>query len=181
MSDVREVERLVVVLCVPLLIAIGYQLFKLGVTGDMKIVADVQKWSGSISAVAPGSFCFLLGVSLGAYVMFRGVTSTTTTSTPGGSVVTTTESGLGGGGLGIPLSIRLRAALGDLYLCEQANPNDTQPCFDKYSKLFKLQPTLHDLAVIQEIETAQAREDAGANEKYKNVLAAYQQPVERSR
>src|SRR5438445_1213833 len=88
----RGFERLIVTFCVPLLLYIGYRLFVLGVTGEMKLTAKMRDWSGSAAAVAPGSLCFMLGVALGSYVMFSKVTVTT----PGPDGQTT--SFLGGAG-----------------------------------------------------------------------------------
>src|SRR5437588_2039256 len=86
----RGIERLLVVACAPLLIFIGFQLCRMGVSGEMKITANYDKTRATITAVAPGSLCFLLGVLLGCYIMFSKLTVTPSSfqvgSTPGPTV-----------------------------------------------------------------------------------------------
>jgi hypothetical protein len=133
----RGFERLIVTFCVPLLIYIGYRLFMTGVTGEMKITAKMERWSGSITAVAPGSLCFLLGVALGAYIMFTKVTSNPPDSPTGAGSL----SFLGGGDQATtyPLSVRLKMALGELLICNSSQgENDREPCKNAYQRSFKL-------------------------------------------
>jgi hypothetical protein len=165
----RGFERLIVTLCVPLLLYIGYRLFMTGVTGDMKITANMTKWSGSITAVTPGSLCFLLGVVLGSYVMFSKVTDTA----PDGNTV----SMLGGSGSVIkaPLSMGLKVAMGELSLCKLSlGEADQQVCNDKFNQSFKLIPTQKDIEQIEQAEAAVKRGDAGASEKYFSLQMAFE-------
>lgn len=69
----RGIERVIVTLTVPLLIYIGYLLFLKGIKGEMEIAAERHTLKGKFTNVAPGSLCFLLGVTLGAYIMFSKV------------------------------------------------------------------------------------------------------------
>jgi hypothetical protein len=63
-------ERLLVLIAVPLLLWIGYQLFVLGVTGKMTVAGSLKNgWGVKATQVAPGSFCFILGVALGIYIL----------------------------------------------------------------------------------------------------------------
>ncbi len=164
----RGLERLVVVACVPLLILIGYQLFRMGVAGEMKIAATFQrKWSGSISAVAPGSFCFLLGIALGAYIMFSKVTvSQAVPSAPGTGTVT--YSGLAGRGESgrpeIPLSVTLGAAYAQLISCEKAHPGSPD-CQKRYDEEFRQTPTLEDFATICQTEMDASQGSGAAAQK----------------
>lgn len=66
----RGIERLIVSGSVPMLIYLGYRLFVLGASGEMQIIANKDDFKAKITNIAPGTFCFLLGVILGAYVMF---------------------------------------------------------------------------------------------------------------
>jgi hypothetical protein len=142
----RGFERLIVTFCVPLLIYIGYRLFVTGVTGEMKITAKMRMWSGSITAVAPGSLCFLLGVALGSYVMFSKVTA----NAPDGSVL----SFLGGGEQATyPLSMRLKIALGELQICNASHVEaDRDICTKAFQHSFKLVPMDKDMAQIERVE-----------------------------
>lgn len=148
----RGIERLVVVACTPLLLSIGYQLFRLGVTGEMKITTSLQKrWSGTITAVTPGSLCFLLGIALGIYVMASPVAITTSTTTTGDTKSTYSGFGGTGGQAGLPLSIGLGAALDDLIKCQKAHPGEDN-CQSQYNGKFKQVPTLEDLVTINKFE-----------------------------
>ncbi|MBS4068023.1 MAG: hypothetical protein KGZ62_05445 [Sulfurimonas sp.] len=72
----RGIERIIVTMTAPLLIYFGYKLFLKGITGEMEIAAEKDTLKGKLTNVAPGSLCFILGVSLGAYVMFSKVETT---------------------------------------------------------------------------------------------------------
>ncbi|MFT5700910.1 MAG: hypothetical protein ACI8ZB_003795 [Desulforhopalus sp.] len=69
----RGIERLVVSGCVPMLIYIGYRLFVLGASGEMQIIANKDDIKAKITNVTPGALCFILGMSLGAYVMYSNI------------------------------------------------------------------------------------------------------------
>jgi hypothetical protein len=70
---VRGIERLIVVANTPILLLIGYRLFVLGVTGQMKLTTKVDKWSATFVNLTPGGFCFLLSVALAGYILFNKV------------------------------------------------------------------------------------------------------------
>jgi Mn2+/Fe2+ NRAMP family transporter len=69
----RLIERLIVTLCVPLLILIGYKLFVKGVSGEMALSTKGDGYSAKLTNMSPGALCFILGISLGAYVMLSDV------------------------------------------------------------------------------------------------------------
>ncbi|HEV2418028.1 MAG TPA: hypothetical protein VGX94_09495 [Terriglobia bacterium] len=70
----RFAERLLASTSIPLLLWIGYKLFVLGVTGQMTITGTYKKaWSVKLTQVAPGTFCFLLGVILAMYTLHANV------------------------------------------------------------------------------------------------------------
>ena len=174
----RSIERLIVVATCPLLIFIGYRLFVLGVTGEMKLAANLDRFSGKLSTVAPGGVCFVLGVALGAYVLARAYTHETVIQPLKGDSVLIREktSFLGGSVSGLPLSVALRAALGDRYLCEQAySATDPQRCVTEYEKFFSDVPSASDLARIALIETELRTNptDAAATQ-YKTMRATFE-------
>jgi hypothetical protein len=175
----RSIERLIVVATCPLLIFIGYRLFVLGVTGEMKIAANLDRFSGKLSTVAPGGVCFVLGVALGAYVLARAYTHEKTTVLPvkGDSVsVREKTSFLGGSVSGLPLSVALRAALGDRYLCEQTySATDPQRCVTEYERFFSDVPSASDLARIALIETElRTNPTDGAATQYNTMRATFE-------
>jgi hypothetical protein len=89
LTTTPAVERLVIALCVPLLIYIGYRLFVLGATGKMNLGEEPGGKKVNITNLAPGSLCFVLGLALGIWVMSNGVTGPSTTpSTPSNPDVT---------------------------------------------------------------------------------------------
>lgn len=70
----RFAERLLALTSIPLLLWIGYKLFVLGVTGQMTITGTYKKaWSVKLTQVAPGTFCFILGVVLALYTLHANV------------------------------------------------------------------------------------------------------------
>jgi hypothetical protein len=223
----RGIERLVIVLTCPMLLFIGYRLFVLGVTGEMKLSAGMDKLSAKLTTVAPGGVCFVLAVALGAYSLFRPLRTTRESESPqqvqsdgvvaprdmiGGSpevepgqngvgglaprraapVVatdasdapppkarttrnsitaapayskekTTFEYASGPGGFRVgALSTALRAALGELWLCEQTarlsrgdtlTDADVSQCRQVYGKRFRQLPSAEDLKEIERLET----------------------------
>lgn len=66
----RVVERLIIALCIPVLLVIGYKLLVLGVSGDMQITAGMPSFTAKVTRVTPGALCFILAITLGAYCLF---------------------------------------------------------------------------------------------------------------
>lgn len=65
----RAVERVLVAGTVPLLLFIGYRLFVLGATGKMTLSGRSDRWSGRLSNLSPGVFCFVLSVIASFFIL----------------------------------------------------------------------------------------------------------------
>lgn len=102
----RAAERLLVTLCAPLLLFIGYKLFALGATGKMAISAKTTTGSVKLSNLAPGALCFVLGSVLATYVMFKEAVVSETVGKDGTKKIDTKFlDGTGTNGDGVSVSI----------------------------------------------------------------------------
>lgn len=166
----RELERLVVTSAVPLLLWIGYQLFVKGATGQMSLVADAKAIKGKAANVAPGALCFILAVSLGAYIMFSRVELQNGTGR--------TVSMLGGPGAE-RLSTTLRRVLSDEAMtvmagddAEQARQNAGKVLSQKLLRI----PSLKNVQEIEETEQRASVGDKEAQRKLQELEATYIKP-----
>ena len=66
----RLAERMIVAVCVPVLLYIGYRLFESGATGKMNLTAKADGRLAKLTNLSPGALCFVLGVTLGAIIVF---------------------------------------------------------------------------------------------------------------
>ncbi len=67
----RGAELLLLTLTVPIFLVLGYKLFLMGATGKMKVIGKLaNQGEVTIADLAPGSFCFLLGVVLAGFLVF---------------------------------------------------------------------------------------------------------------
>ncbi len=67
----RGAELLLLTLTVPLFLVLGYKLFLMGAKGKMKVVGELKdQGKVTVTDLAPGSFCFLLGVTLAGFLVF---------------------------------------------------------------------------------------------------------------
>ena len=69
----RLAERVIVAVCVPILLYIGYRLFESGATGRMNLTAQAEGGLAKLTNLSPGALCFVLSVALAAVVMFQEV------------------------------------------------------------------------------------------------------------
>jgi hypothetical protein len=68
----RVIERLLLVTCAPLLLYIGYRLFILGISGQIRVDADLKdKFRLKLVNLTPGSFCFVLAITIASVSYFR--------------------------------------------------------------------------------------------------------------
>ena len=73
----RPIERVILALCVPLLLHIGYRLFVMGAKGEMELSTKANGVWTKFTNVSPGALCFLLGAILGIVIMQSSVNVTT--------------------------------------------------------------------------------------------------------
>ena len=66
----RLAERVIVAVCVPILLYIGFRLFESGATGKMNLTAKADGRFAKLTNLSPGALCFVLGATLGAFIMF---------------------------------------------------------------------------------------------------------------
>ena len=69
----RLAERVIVAMCAPILLYIGYRLFESGATGKMNLTAKSEGYGAKLTNLSPGALCFVLSVALGAFIMFSRV------------------------------------------------------------------------------------------------------------
>ena len=69
----RLAERVIVAVCVPILLYIGYRLFESGATGRINLTAQAEGRLAKLTNLSPGALCFVLGVVLAAVIMFQDV------------------------------------------------------------------------------------------------------------
>jgi hypothetical protein len=156
----RGFERLIVVTAAPLLIYIGYRLFVIGVTGQMQVTASMAKAAATFTNVAPGTFCFMLGVGLAIYVLASPLKITESPADkegrPGGREI----SYYGGGQSGRQLSLLLRHGLSELVLCERSGSRsevELDRCSKEFLSKFKLAPTRQDLETVEALERGEGQ------------------------
>jgi len=77
----RAIERPLIALLCGMSIAMGYQLFKIGIAGDQKGSIEVAQWKVSLDRVGPGIFFALFGMIGLCVETVHSFTSGVTTST----------------------------------------------------------------------------------------------------
>ena len=177
----RHLERLIVTTCAPLLIYIGYRLFRLGYLKPMNASGrSGGQVSLRLSNLTPGALCFILGVALGAYVMFAKVdVSPGAFGNSSGEKQASSEgrrwSGMGGiGAASDRPSVLVRHVLSDFALSVLSTPAQapSKSAIEELTKKLRALPLPTELAEIEAKEQLGAKGDLAAQQQVWNWYKA---------
>jgi hypothetical protein len=162
----RALEKLIVALCIPLLLWIGYKLFVLGAKGEIQLSAKTSSVSGKLTNLSPGVFCFLAATGLAAWVHWHTFVIEPIVGDAAGDHNSASRRVVamgGSGALGLaPPSVLVRRVLSQWYLCQELPSDNRDNCMKRVTPTLKRQPTIEELESEQQDEAKAASGDAQA-------------------
>lgn len=162
----RAAEKLIIALCVPLLLWIGYKLFVLGAKGEMQLSAKTNSVSGKLTNLSPGVFCFLAAAALGFWVHWHTFVIEPASGAAAGNHSTgqLRVSAMGGGAALelAPPSVLVRRALSQRYLCQEVPSGERDNCVRHAAVTLKRPPKPDELESEEQFEVRAASGDINA-------------------